>query len=58
MERPCVRTRILSHHALFYDSPFVLGVSLRKLFKKVTKALHLTIVPLEAGLTYRHGTSG
>jgi hypothetical protein len=35
MERPCVRTHILSHHAPFYDSPFGLGVSLRKLVKKV-----------------------
>jgi hypothetical protein len=63
--RPCVRTRILSHHAPFYDSPFGLGVSLRKLIKKkkqkghknVTQSLHVTNVPLQAGLTYRHGTS-
>jgi hypothetical protein len=41
-----------------YNSPFGLGVSLRKLVKKqqvkkVTKALYFTNVLLEAGLTYR-----
>jgi hypothetical protein len=35
--RPCARTHILSHHAPFYDSPFGLGVNLRKLVKKVLK---------------------
>jgi hypothetical protein len=35
--RPCVRTRILSHHAPFYDSPFWLGVNLRKLVLKKSK---------------------
>jgi hypothetical protein len=34
---PCVRTRILSHHAPFYDSPFGLGVNLRKLVKNKNK---------------------
>jgi hypothetical protein len=34
----CVRTRILSHHTPFYDSPFGQGVSLRKLVKKLLKS--------------------
>jgi hypothetical protein len=36
--RPCVRTRILSYHTHFYDSPFGLGVSLIKRVKKVKKS--------------------
>jgi hypothetical protein len=61
--RPCVRKRILSHHASFYDSPLGLRVSLRKLVKEkkvkiVAHLLYVTNVPLKAGLTYRHGTSG
>jgi hypothetical protein len=30
----------------------------KKKVKKVTETLYFTYVPLEAGLTYRHGTSG
>jgi hypothetical protein len=58
--RPWIRTRILSHHALFYDSPFGLGVNLKKRVKKkkVTQSLYVINVLLEAGLTYRHGTFG
>jgi hypothetical protein len=48
-ERPCVKTRILSHHALFYDSPFGLGVSLRKLVKNVNFYRYISpMSPLKA----------